>query len=735
MARFAPGRFRNPALAWPKAGPLAPTVIRRFFIVVAGLAALLLRAAEVPAPGLTISGADDTSVDLASGESTMRGRVRISDAGLLFEADLVRHNRTTDIVTASGNVVLTIVPAQVAPGDVRADSGGARLLAERLVYNRRTQSFTAENIRFGSYPVFVEGRSASGSRQRVTIEQARGIFGEPNRWQPTFYANRLIYEPGRQIQTEGALLGIGEVRPISLARFEQDLTQPFAFTVSMNGGYRSALGAFAEGNVQLPVSRALRLGGTVGLYTKRGVMAGPSGRYSDPANPEGLHGYFRSGYISDYGDRETDILGRPVPRDRAYAEWQHTQRIGDALTLQAQLNWWKDSEVLRDFRPKEFYPVQAPDTFVESVYTGPNFFASVFGRFQPNSFQRVQERRPEFRFDLLPVALPGGFYERFNGSVAVLREDPILTGSTLESRRLDGYYALSRPIQPSNWSSITPVAAARFTHYTSTVGALRDGNYTRVLGELGVDAELRASGVFAYANPRWKIDGLRHLITPRVGYRYIPEADRGQAHIPRIDRTVFSTYLPPIGLGQARNIDELHGSHVVRLGFDNTVQTRDPVHGSRDLLLFNLANDFRLQRRPGEKDVSDLHADVSLMPASWLQLDAYQSLSPQNFTLREFNSGVTVHDGNAWSLRFANNYLRRELEDYLIDGRVRLNESFETLVRVHYDARRRRLNEQSYGIIHNLANTWLISYTVSLYSGRRRESGFGFNVQIDTVRF
>ncbi len=729
------GRIRKPALAWPEAAPLAPRVIRRFIIVLAGVATLLASGAETTTPGLTISGADDTSVDLASGESTMRGRVLISDAGLLFEADLVRHNRRTDVVTASGNVVLTLIPEQVAPGDVRANSGGARLLADRLVYDRRTQSFTADNIRFGSYPIFVEGLSASGSRARVTVEHARSIFGEPNRWQPTFYADRLIYEPGRQIRTEGALLGIGEVRAISLARFEQDLTQPFAFAVALNGGYRSALGAFAEANVQVPVSRALRLGGTVGLYSRRGLMAGPSGRYSDPDNPEGLHGYFRSGYISDYGDRETDLLGRPVPRDRAYAEWQHTQRIGDALTLRAQLNWWKDSEVLRDFRPKEFYPVQAPDTFVESVYTGSNFFVSAFGRFQPNSFQRVQERRPELRFDLLPVALPGGIYERFNGSVAVLREDAILTGTTLESHRLDAYYALSRPIQPTSWASITPVAGARFTHYASTVGAARAGDYTRVLGELGVDAEMRASGIFAYENTRWKIDDLRHLITPRVGYRYIPEADRGRAHIPAIDRNVFSTYLPPLGLGAARNLDDLHASHVVRLGFDNTVQTRDPVHGSRDLLVFNLANDFRLERPPGERDVSDLHAELSLMPATWLQLDAYQSVSPQNFTLREFNSGITVRDGNAWSLRFANNYLRRELEDYLVDGRVRLNESFETLVRVHYDARRRRLNEQSYGIVHNLANTWLISYTVSLYSGRRRESGVGFNIQIDTVRF
>jgi LPS-assembly protein len=122
-------------------------------------------------------------------------------------------------------------------------------------------------------------------------------------------------------------------------------------------------------------------------------------------------------------------------------------------------------------------------------------------------------------------------------------------------------------------------------------------------------------------------------------------------------------------------------------------------------------------------------------PAPWLQVDVYQSLDPRTMTLREFNSGFTVRNGRDWSVRFANNFLRREIEDYLIEGRRRLNEAYEAIARLHYDARRRRFNEQSYGLAQNLGNTWLLSYTVSLYSGRRRESSFGFGVQIDTVRF
>jgi LPS-assembly protein len=256
-----------------------------------------------------------------------------------------------------------------------------------------------------------------------------------------------------------------------------------------------------------------------------------------------------------------------------------------------------------------------------------------------------------------------------------------------------------------------------------------------LLGEAGFDAALRLSGTFDYRNPQWKIDGLRHLFTPRLNYRTIPQADQGRPFIPRIDRESFATYLPPLGLGALRRIDDLRATHTLRLGFDNTLQTRDPLLGSRDLLMVNVANDFRFKRRPGERDVSEIHAEVAAAPARWLQFDLYQSFAPQSFTLRELNAGITLRDGTAWLVRFGNNFLRRELEDYSLDIRRRLNERFEAIARLQYDTRRHRFNEQTYGLAHTLANTWLVSYSVSVYSGRKRESNFGFDLRVDALRF
>ena len=202
-----------------------------------------------------------------------------------------------------------------------------------------------------------------------------------------------------------------------------------------------------------------------------------------------------------------------------------------------------------------------------------------------------------------------------------------------------------------------------------------------------------------------------------------------------IDRQAFSTYLQPLGLASTRNLDDLHATNTLRLGLDNTVQTRDAEYGSRDLFTANLAADFRFKRLRGERDVSEVHTELAFAPARWLQVDTYSRITPQTFTMQEFNSGVTLHDGDAWSVRFSNNFLRRQIEDYIVDGRLRLNERYDALTRLHYDARKRRFNEQSYGLVQNLDNTWRVSYIVSLFSGPRRESSFGLNVQVEARGF
>lgn len=704
-------------------------MIRRLLALSCLLAAGPLRAAESPYHAT----ADFLSASQTS-ETSFRGHVRLTGPGVLVTADTALLDARTGVYSLSGNVVLTTAanPALRQPP--------LRLLADRLTFNPATGAYAADNVRAGSYPFYAEGTHAEGryepgTNSVISIDNATVTYREPGAFTPTGVADRFTFNRDGSVQAQGARLGLGAGVPIRVPKFTQRLSDPVLSQATLTTGYRQSLGLFLDTGLLLPVSPRLRVGADTGFYSARGIMVGPIGEYADPEDPDRLAGEFRSGYINDHGDKQTDLLGRTVPENRGFVEWRHWQRLGERFTVKARLNYWKDSEIVRDFRPNRFYPVQEPDTFAEATYTGTNFLATLFARYQPNDFSAVAERLPELSFDFLPHEIRPGLYEQFHGSFARLREEPPVAGTALASDRLDAYYALTRPFNPTGWLNFTPVAGGRYTRYDHTRGATRAGGAERLLGEIGFDAALRAHGTFAYTNETWGINGLRHLITPTLSYRYLPRADRDAAKIPAIDRRTFTTYLPPLGLDATRNLDDLPAVETLRLGLENTLQTRNGTYGSRDLLTFNAAADVRFHRPAGVRDVSEVHTALSLTPADWLRFDLYQSFTPQTMSLRQINTGLTLRDGDVWALRFNNHFLRADTEQYSIEASRRLSEVVDLQARLSYDARKHRFNEQAYGVTQTLGATWQIVYTVSVYNGPRRESNFGFNLRIRSIGF
>ncbi|KXU34675.1 hypothetical protein AXK11_08070 [Cephaloticoccus primus] len=680
------------------------------------------RAEVPPAAGEASLSAERTTFDQVAGEVVFSGGARFSDGAALLEADEIRYSHSTGQALASGHVALT--------------RGSERLLADSLRYWRSDKSFAAENIRLGRAPYYIEGASAEGTLDEVQVNEARLSAREPGPFQPKIEARSLHYSRASEIVARRARFGVGEFTPIVLPKFTYKLSLPLASSLSFDAGYRSSLGAFTELGLFLPLGPDTRVGAVVSGYTKRGVMLGPGAHY-ESEREGGLitAGDLQTGFIRDHGARLTDRLGRAVPEDRGYVQWWHAQDLSERLQLSAQLNYWEDSEVLRDFRPSYFYRNQQPDNYVQLVYAADRFFVSGLARARPNDFQSVQERLPELRFDLpaTPLGL-GGLYGRFNASAAALRERPPGTGGiATRSDRLDTYVAISRPWARGDWFSFSPIVGARATHYAKATGGKR--RYTRLLGEFGFDAALRASRTWDYKNAVWQIDGIRHLLSPTLGYRYVPQAQKGRAWIPPVDTLPFSSYLPVLGLGDARSVDVLEPHHLLRLGLNNTWQTRAADYGSRDLLVLNLAQDLRFDRAAGQRRGSDLHGLLVFTPAPWVQFDVYQRTQVEDLSLRELNVGLTLRDGEAWALRLQSHFLRGELNEYVLGYELALNEALTVLTRLHYDARRSRFNEQAYGLRQNLGNIWSLQYTVSIYDGRRRESDFGFNFSVQALGF
>ncbi|WP_415907592.1 LPS-assembly protein LptD [Oleiharenicola sp. Vm1] len=689
-------------------------VLRLLLAALAGTAARAQTAGAMPDVRGKESVYDDRTKELV-----VRGDARLVWGEIVLTADEMRYRRETNTVAASGHFILT--------------DGARRLVADQGSYDLTSNTLHVHNLRVGEFPVYLTGESVDGTFEKLVFTNATIFFRENAAYAPSIRARKVVYEKGQIVAGEGLQLGLLGSHFVSLPTFQHEIgTELFSYFVG-KVGYRRSLGPFLEADGRIPVAPGVKAGADLGLYGSRGVMAGPAATYRLGGDNDYAVGGLASGFINDHGDRKTDLLGRPVPENRGFVEWWHRQRIGEHFTLDGQFNYWSDSEVLRDFRPKRFFPVQQPDSYLEGTYAGENYLLSAFARVHPNRYHQVQERLPEIRFDLLPSAAPAGFYQRASASLAVLEEDAYLNRPQQRSTRYDAYYGLERPIALAPWMTFTPVAGGRLTRYADAVNG--KDTYTRAIGEVGFDARLRAAGTFDYKNPLWEIDGLRHLVEPRLSYRYAPEADSGARYIPAIDRRVFSTYLQPLSIGDQSNVDDLAAMNTVRLALNNTLQTRGANGGSRDLAALNFAADYRFERPAGQRPLTDLHTELALTPADWIRFSVYERFTPQTSAQQELNYALELTDQEWWAAKLSSHFLRDDYEEYALDYRQRVNEVFDVVGRWRYDVRHSRFNEQTYGISQRLGQTWSIKYEVSFSEGPRRESNFGFNLEVELLKF
>ena len=691
-----------------------------------------LRAAEVSPPELTAQ-----STRLTPEESVFTGEARLAHQGIVLTADEIIYKTGERLAVGRGNVILT--------------RGDQRLVAEVVRYHLDTGAFTVGRFRAGQQEILAEGASAEGKPDRMDVNEATVSFGEPDPINPVIRSGKISYlRPADRPETvrfEQNRVGIGSVNLLPLPTFQETPSDPSLSGFELAGGLGGSLGAFLDVTVTTPVARDVAVGGELGLYTKRGVLFGPVAKYNTfGADGLGARGVLRTGSIQDGGKTGIDIIGRPIAESRGYIDWDHHQVIAPSLTLDSRLNYWSDSEVTRDFRKDDFNKLQAPDNWLEAAYAPNNYIVSAFTRVRTNDFSVVQERLPEIRFDGLPVEVGAGIYHRINAGIASLREDPVLAGPNITSRRADLYYGVSRPFSPREWFSITPVAGARITHYAETVPGSSEGTYTRTVGEFGFDAKAwEHSATWDYQNKRWGINGLRHIATPTLSYRFSPAADNGRSHIPVIDDDVFNTYLRPLGIADQRNIDRLPATDTLRLGYEHVLQTRDKVYGSRDLARLSFAFDEHstapaAASQGASRADTDVHTFLALTPVHWLTYDLYNRTTLQSGKTQELNTGLTFRDADIWAVRLGTHFLEdpvaaRVLEQYTFDLTRRFNELYSAHINLIYDSRASVFTQQNYIFQQRLSSFWLLSYVFSFYNGDTRQDDYGFTVRVETTAF
>jgi LPS-assembly protein len=647
-----------------------------------------------------------------------------------LEAQEIKLNKNTGHAEASGEVKLT--------------QKALRVLARKASYDAEKKAVSAEFVRMGKPPLYLEGRSLTGNATLAKITDGTLYFNEPDPYGLNIHANSVLYDPQSQdITLQGATFRIGQVPFMYLPSFTQKRTDKPPVSVQSRFGYRSDLGAYAQTTTFWTQNPVIQPGMLLDFYTKSGVLAGPALKYQYLADPDWMQdGTLESAYINYTGGAENDLLGNPVPKNRYFINWYDKSTINGLVDITNSMYWWSDSNVVQDFRQSQWQSNQYPDNYIEAVHREENSLVEGFVRYRPNDFELIDQRLPEVRFDYEPSPiLQTGIYQEGQVSyVQLIQQNPVSNPTAnitavpdLHSNRFDAYYGWRRPITPASWLTFTPVIGTRITSYTDTLTG--QSNFTRFLGQVGFDSEMRSYGVWSYSNPTWGIDGLRHVLRPVLMYRYIPNAQQGTGQIPVIDGSVFTPYAPVVDLNDTRNIDQLYNTNLIRYGVENILQTRAAGYSSRDLASFNIYNDVLLASQPGQTTWTNIWATAGLYPADWLHFDILTRFDPQALTLREIRTRTRLFDGDRWSVAFFTDNLQHLIDQYWLDVNYRISERYSVGGRWRYDQRLGYVTEQVYSLRQRWGNSWDITYEITYYRGTQTQNGIGFNVRFDLLAF
>ncbi|CAA6693818.1 MULTISPECIES: LPS-assembly protein LptD [unclassified Lentimonas] len=691
-----------------------------------------------------LSSIEPLEFDEAAQRLVARGDARLDFQDTRLNADRITYYQEYGLADALGNVSIS--------------RDGYRLIADRLSYDTQDSVFAVDILRTGQWPFYISSVNAGGTAEKTTFQGATFYYGNPGTFTPNVSSNQVDYT-----SEDGALamasptFRIGSVPIIKLPSYTY-YTDQMPYLLEVDVGSDSDLGTYIQTTTLFPVNSWLRAGANLDLYTKRGVLAGPTAQYSYNTETQTINGAISTGYINDQGDPDPGLYNQPIDSDRGFVEWRHQQHIGERISLIASASYWSDSEVTRDFRDKYYNDNQQPDTFAEAVYAGDNYFLSTFGRFRPNDFQLVQERLPEVRFDLLPVPVFNtGAYQRFSASYVHLEEDfGYVTDDfdeTSESDRFDFTYRIERPVLLTDWLTLTPLAGARITHYenqqmdpealgryndpysgNSTAVYLEDDQYTRSIYEVGFDLEARAYATYATQNKTWGIDGLRHQVRPVMRYRYFSDPDSNN-EIAAIDREAFDLNRPLLDLSDLRNVDSIDEMHLTRLGVENLFQTRSEGYGSRTLAALNFYQDILFEKQQSyDGDKQDTFnatwVELMLTPAPWLRFELASRFKTEDLTLEELRSRTSIRSGEIWEIGLSTDFLNDNINQYRIDFIYRVNERHSFLLDTRYDSETGQFTKTEIGVNTRLSSAWELIYAVTFRQDASRESDVEFTIRL-----
>lgn len=674
-----------------------------------------------------------------NGHVTVATDGRLETANAFLSAKMIRRDDRTGLIIAEGEVVYT--------------TKDLRILGARIMIDPRADVIEATDVRFGRSPVYFTAESLRIVKGDKQIKGVRVWNNEPAAAGMHLKIAEASYvEKEDWLSLRSATPYVAGLPLFNLPYYGQSGLD-FPYEIMLNTGSEDKQGSFLRTSILNRISPSLWVGGNVDFYSRSGILVGPALRF-DNSNVAGAaarwKGRLQSGWIEDQSAPVADLFGRLPDSRRSFVTGDINGRTADGLEIAGNLFAQTDPDVLRDFRPFLIGQAGNPQLNLEVVRPLDGAYVSASLTAKTDNYQDVVQKLPEFRYDL-PTTVAGadGWSRRAFLSVGYFSERPsaelplaafqaaTLSADAWSAARVDGYYGFSRTMVAGDWLSFRPVAGVRTTGWSE--GLNGEGAATKVIGQVGFDLEGLFTGAWSADVPGWGIDGLRHSVRPLFQYRVMPGADREVGVVPMTQRAVSVSVLEELDLADRLDAASTTDRQSMRFGIRNTLETRDAVNGSRELLRADVFTDWRQGPTDAETGRTDLLGSLSVSPASWLTFNSSVRMPNGGGAARESLQTIALNSGDFWRTSLSWVELRQatSARQLVWDGRVRLNSVYSLVSGLNYDAQLDQATLLWAGLIQRVGNSWEVEYGVNKRMDplNRGISSLGFHLRVRLFKF
>lgn len=551
---------------------------------------------------------------------------------MTINGDTVEYSADAQDVTASGNVEIISGDSKLtcqkitvnmqtkvgeATGRVRLEDGKGIIEGEKIIYNFQNKTGTIIDAQFRANPFFGRARTVDRESENEFVAHY-GYFTTCSFDRPHYRigSKQINVMPKQLIQTKDDCLYIGPFPVAQISRFNKMFDKP-VMHVSVLPGKRKDWGPFLLSEWTYNINNYLDGRFYMDYRDNLGLAEGLGLNYlNTPVGSGDFKYYYTNESSRNYSDTSTIDFKTTYQRYllRLRQKWDidnQTNLVTQFYKIGDDKRKFVDqtSSFLQEYFYREFEKDAQPPSYALFHHSFPYSSIDILLDKRVNHWFSSVDKLPEVKYTLssLQVGSTPFYFENkttfdtFNKKLTFPPDDDITVS------RLDAVNKLSLPMKVA-FLWVNPFVQDEQTVYDKGVN---DATLLiRTVFSSGVDVSTKFYHVFDVKNDflGMELNGLRHVITPTVGYAY--------NHSPTI---------PASNLYQIDGVDALTSSNRATLELSNKLQTKRQGI-SIDLVDFLVTTSYAFQPQfvSGNKtggSFQDVLFKLKLLPYAWMRME------------------------------------------------------------------------------------------------------------------